>query len=310
MFENQDIDLQTETELQDNFLGIGRKKDGSKRTFLGSVLAATPIGLAATALHADPTRKADRIERKALKAEQKATRKLTKSQAIRAQSKQRTADTISYLAQRDDLHPADVALQVVSNNPAPLQAYVQSKGEQPLENPAELATQAYMLRQNDVQQVSDLLDIPQDHAELMLDEQDGEEYLNEDNDDSTESWPDVDGEEFENDSYTGKPDNFIEDIWEAVKPIAQLGVEKIAASKAKKGKKAPIWNALNKGLNGGVTQSDNSDTSLQGVATEAYNKIVAQKKKEEIKKMLPYIIGGVVLLILATVLITRSVRRK
>lgn len=209
-------------------------------------------------------------------------RALKKSKAKKTAKRENAAKTIQALAQRDGVTVEDVAMQVVKNRQGEIEKYVVSKGEQPLQNVAELATQAYALRQNDVQNVAQAMDMNEDDALEYIEasEEEAEEYNH------------------------PESDQFIGDIFAALKPVAAKGLEKIAAKRAVKGKKPGILGKLSNVLNGGAGVEKEPT-----ILSEAVQAVTDVKKKEEIKKMLPVIIGGTLVLIVVVFLIARATKK-
>jgi hypothetical protein len=211
----------------------------------------------------------------------RATNKLNKKSLKSAKKKAKLDATLDLVAQRDQKPKEVVALEYLQQ-PTQMQkmsAYVTEKGEAPLQNPAELATQAYMLRNDDIESISEQLDVPEEDAEYILDE--AEEEISE--------------------SFSGAADAFIGDILAAIAPVAKRGLAKIAEKKEAKGKNGLFAKAVK-----GLDKKLNPDgTPEKKTAQEIQDEIIAAQKKKEIQKMLPMIIGGVVALILITVLVTK-----
>lgn len=190
----------------------------------------------------------------------------------------------------------EVALEYVNQNIGDVQRFVATKGEQPLTNPAELATQAYILKQKEVAETCRILGCSKEEAQTFLEEAEA----NAANVNSSEA------------------DNFIGPLLAALAPVAQTGAQKIAEDRKAKGKKGGIWDILAAGSPAmGMTQpivpTDSGNGIFGGVkvfAQDVIDKIKETEKKKEIKKMLPIIIGAALALILLTALITRNVKSK
>jgi len=186
----------------------------------------------------------------------------------------------------------DIAIEYVTSNIGDIQRYVTENGEQPLSNPAELATQAYLLRLRDVNKIKKTLGVSDEEAELYLDEAESKAQA----------------------MNTSEADNFIGGLLAVLAPVAQKGAEKIAADRASKGKKPGFWGFL-----AGNQQDDNNAAAnaaaaanagygLKVAAQDVFEAIKKEEKRKEINKMLPLIIGGVVALIVITALIARRGR--
>jgi len=209
------------------------------------------------------------------------------------QNRKRLRNKLDATAAELDKDPADVALEYVNQNFGTLQRYVTVNGEKPLDNPVELATQAYILRQRDIEQVQNIIGCNRQDAEIYLDESEAKGIeLND---------PDA--------------DNFLGEIFEAVGRVAGKGIQKIADKRAEQGKKPGVFGFLAKltAPNPNVLQPQQpSGVDLGGVgvlAKDVLESIKEAEKKKEIKKLLPFIIIGVVVLILTVVLITRSTKK-
>lgn len=211
----------------------------------------------------------------------RATNKLEKKTLKTAKKQAKLDATLNLVAKRDQKPKEQVALEYLQQ-PAQMErmsAYVTEKGGAPLANPAELATQAYMYRQEDVQDIAEQLDFDEEDAEYILEE--AEEEIAE--------------------SFSGAADSFIGEILSAITPVAQRGIAKIAEKKQAKGKNGLFAKAI-KGLNKTVNPGGTPDKETP---EQIIDRIKENEKKKEIQKMLPMIIGGVLALIVIVVLITR-----
>lgn len=192
---------------------------------------------------------------------------------------------------------AEVSLEYVEQNRGDLQRYVTSKGEVPLSNPVELATQAFIMRMEDIQSIAKTMGVSLTEAEIFLDEAEARAF----------------------DSNTSEADNFLGAIMGAVGGVANKGINKILEKKQAKGKKAGFWATLADITGGRTSEQKDSQAAEQApaekkdvlgelkiFADDVISKVKEQEKKKEINKMLPYIIGGVILIILVTVLIARK----
>jgi hypothetical protein len=130
------------------------------------------------------------------------------------------------------------AVNVVKRNVPRLDKYILSKGEAPLHNIIEKSVQAYLLKNKEIADVAKTLGIDPEQAQIFLDDAEAK------------------GHEI-NHSDT---DSFIGDILAAIAPIAQSGIDKIAASRASKGKPAGVFGTLS---SGGATAYNQIRGSLQ-----------------------------------------------
>lgn len=193
--------------------------------------------------------------------------------------------------------PADVALEYVAENSGTLQRYVTTRGEQPFSNPSELALQAFLLRQNEINDVAKTLGTSFAEAEIYLDENESKAV----------------------EINSSDADNFLGAIAEAIGSVAAKGVKKIQDKRTAAGKKpSKFWNTLaditgaNKPQMALVEgENETGGKGLDGLkifAKDVLDGIKQTEKKKEINKMLPYIIIGVIVLILTVVLITRNAK--
>jgi hypothetical protein len=207
-------------------------------------------------------------------------------------NRRRLRNKIEATAAELDKDPADVALDYVNQNIGTLQRYVTTSGEQPLQNPAELATQAYLLRQKDIETVQNIIGCNRQDAETYLDESEAKAIEMNDSD----------------------ADNFLGEIFEAVGRVAGKGLQKIADKREAAGKKPGVFGFLAKltapNPNVLTTQQEGGNgLNLGGIgvaAKDVLESIKDAEKKKEINKLLPFIIIGVIVLILTVVLITRN----
>jgi hypothetical protein len=195
--------------------------------------------------------------------------------------KRKVINSLKALASREGKDIADVALKVVKNELPTVRKYVLSKGEVPLKNVAELATQAHLLRQGDIKKISDRLNVPHRDAEAVLEHAEAE-LLNDNNGDS---------------------DEFLGAIAGAIGEAAKKGLAKLAEKKKdKNGLFAKAVKSVNAEVNGGATsegpaqpEPEGEKKGIGGFFSSLFNKIKDEEKKKEIKKMLPTIIIGLVL---------------
>ncbi|HEX7904825.1 MAG TPA: hypothetical protein VF487_13195 [Chitinophagaceae bacterium] len=185
---------------------------------------------------------------------------------------------------------SEVGLEYVKQNIGDIQRYVSTKGEQPMDNPIDLSVQAFLLRDKEAAQTAKILGCTKDEANVYLDE--AEAHASEMN--------------------SSDADNFIGSIFGALGNVAQKAAGKIADKRKAAGKKAGFWETLAGGDSSVVTDTAPAESGknfLEGLkvtAREVLDDIKATEKKKEIKKMLPILVGSIVVLILITVLITKN----
>lgn len=185
-----------------------------------------------------------------------------------------------------------LSLEMLSQNLPEVQRYVLNKGEQPLENPAELALQAYILRTKDVKRISEITGFTPEEAEIVLDEQEYSSFK----------------------SGSSEADNFIGPLLSAISNVANKGLNKIVEKKKAAGKKGGVWEFLANAtkpqadlqVQSQMETADNTGEKLKIFAADVLSKIKEAEKKKEINKMLPYIIIGVVLLIAVTYAVAKK----
>jgi len=188
-----------------------------------------------------------------------------------------------------DANPDEVALQIVEANRPRIERYVISKGEQPLQNPAELALQAHMLRQNEVDEMQNVLGCSREECETFLEQNESEA----------------------DDINSADADNFIGGIVDAIGRVAARGIEKVRAKRKAKGKPTKFWDGLAKLTNSeqaanGAESGGTLGNKIGLFAKDVMEAIKKDEKRKEINKMLPYFIGGAILLILITYLISKN----
>lgn len=195
---------------------------------------------------------------------------------------------INDAADNFDANPDEVALKIVEANKPRIERYVINRGEQPLQNSAELALQAFVLRQQEVDEMQKVLGCDRDDCETFLEQNESEAH----------------------DINSADADNFIGGIVDAIGKVAARGIEKIRTKRKEKGKPTKFWDGLSK-----LTGSEAAVSGEQGAglgskvgifARDVIDAIKKDEKKKEINKMLPYFIGGAILLILITVLISKN----
>lgn len=182
---------------------------------------------------------------------------------------------------------SDVALDTVIENVAPIQKFITSRGEVPLENPVEMAVQAFILRQQEIDDYATALGCSRTEAEMYLDE----------------------AEEKAASISSPEADNFLGGLFAAIGSVAGKGLAKAADKRAQQGKKPGVVGFLSNlfpAQGEKLDESQSTKDDLKQLASEAVANIKQQEKKKEIAKMLPLIIIGVVVLVLVVVLITRK----
>lgn len=197
----------------------------------------------------------------------------------------------------------DVAMDHVLGNQGALQKYVISKGETPDTNPVGLSVQAFSLRKNEIENFADAMGCSHDDAEAYLEEAESKAM----------------------EISSPEADSFLGEIFGAIGQVAAKGAKKIADKKKAQGKKAGFWDFI-----ASLDESDNStpDAKSVGAATDqAANKLLDdaankggigaflkgivdgaknQETKTQVNKYLPYIIIGLIAIILITVLIAKN----
>lgn len=195
---------------------------------------------------------------------------------------------------------ADVSLDVVQENVGDLQRYVISKGEKPMQNAVDLCLQVALLRQQDIDKIAQTMNVSHSEAEIFLEESESDAAR----------------------KGTAEADSFIGEVIGAVGNVANRAVSKIVEKKKAQGKPAKFWNTL-LDITGGMASSGmpqlvqqeqpNKGGFLNEVKIFGQDVIDAIRKsetKKAVNQSLPLIIGGVLVLILITVLITSSYARR
>lgn len=207
------------------------------------------------------------------------------------------------------------ALRIVKRHIPRIDKYILSKGETPLSNLAEKSVQAYILKSKEISDVSRALGIPDSEAQIFLDQAEASGFQM--------NHPDT--------------ENFLGEIFAAIAPIAQKGIDKVAARRAAKGKPAGIFGALATGgtkayntVRGMTPEQIAQQAAAAGQASDIAQtpagkgnildeiKIGAkdiirsvgdQERKAQLQKMLPYFIIGAALLFIVVFLAARSGKR-
>lgn len=183
----------------------------------------------------------------------------------------------------------EIALQYIESNVPELETYVRKQGERPLKNPVELAVQVYKLREK---QISELIQAgySRDAAEVYLDNQENDSVM----------------------STSAEADSFIGSIIGAVGTVAVKGIDRIRDKRISKGKPTKVWDFLSKNLGGNAADENTPLPQQQNrsgfsvVANDLISEIERRRTKEKIKELMPYIIIGIV----AIIVITLSIKKK
>jgi len=195
---------------------------------------------------------------------------------------------IAAAADNFDANPEEVALKIVEANKPRIERYVINRGEQPLQNSAELALQAFVLRQNEVDEMQKVLGCNREDCETFLEQNESEAH----------------------EINSADADNFIGGIVDAIGKVAARGIEKVRAKRKEKGKPTKFWDGLSKLTNSEAAAKGEEGATMGNkvgiFARDVIDAIKRDEKKKEINKMLPYFIGGAILLILITVLISKN----
>lgn len=197
------------------------------------------------------------------------------------------------------------AINVLKRNVSRMDKYILSKGEQPLGNIVEKAVQSYILKNKEISDVAKTMGIAPEKAQVFLDDAESK------------------GHEIEHPDT----DSFIGDILSAIAPIAQAGIDKIAAKRASKGKPAGVFGTLASGGTNayntirGMSADQIAALAAGGLATnpnalpgqpgaqggglldnirlfggEIIDRVGDAERKKQLQKMIPlFIIGAVVL---------------
>lgn len=216
------------------------------------------------------------------------------------------ANALKRVANNFDTHAANAeGMQLVVDNIGQIQKYVTSKGEVPLNNPAELATQAYILKQKEIHDYAKALNVSPKVAQIYMDE----------------------AEANEQEINSPNADYFLGALVDALGQAVAKPLQKLADKRVAKGKKPGFVGFLANAVNQPVQQvKDDATTAAANAASTAINqpkkeggnfldglmnigkdiftKVRDNEKQSEIKKMLPTIILIAVVVIALTVIIT------
>jgi hypothetical protein len=199
-------------------------------------------------------------------------------------------------------------LAVVKRNIPRIDKYILSKGETPLTDLVGKSVQAFTLKKKEIDDVSRSLDIPESEAQIFLDEAESKGI--------DINHPDA--------------DNFLGEIFSAIAPVAQKGIDKIAAKRAAKGKPAGIFGTLASGGTGAYnqirgltpaqlaamnTETENPDTpgqkknflsDIKLFGKDIIDKVGDAERKKQVQKMIPLFIIGALLLFLVIFFAVKS----
>lgn len=194
-------------------------------------------------------------------------------------------NTIRDQASANNEPPEQVALRYIEANTAQLKRYVASRGEQPKRNPVELSVQVAVLRNEEIQSLQKQLGSTYQDAQIYLEQMEDEKLK----------------------ANNGFPDHFLGTVSGAVGQVAQKGIDKIRADRQAKGKPTKFWDFLSKVTGGEVAYQDTGGTGgVRILGVDVIEEIRKAETKKQLNKILPIAIGGVLILILLTVLITKN----
>ena len=178
-----------------------------------------------------------------------------------------------------------IAKKIIAKNKKKIQKFVVNEGgQEPAENPEELAVQFAQVRARKIEQIKDDPTIDADTTE-----------------EAAEVFEEQQSDDLENESYTGESDSFTEEAMGAILGVAQGAIGKIKAKRLASGKKflgktKEQWDAKKSGLD--VTTSGTGDILVKGATNPAskdpFSLAVADAKAgatmTTIKQYLPIVI--------------------
>ena len=178
-----------------------------------------------------------------------------------------------------------IAKKIIAKNKKKIQKFVVNEGgQEPAENPEELAVQFAQVRARKIEQIKDDPTIDADTTE-----------------EAAEVFEEQQSDDLENESYTGESDSFTEEAMGAILGVAKGAIGKIKAKRLASGKKflgktKEQWDAKKSGLD--VTTSGTGDILVNGATTPAskapFSLAVADAKAgatmTTIKQYLPIVI--------------------
>jgi hypothetical protein len=239
----------------------------------------------------------------------------------------------------------EYAMKIIAKERPKIEDYVISKNEVPMDKLSDLVMQAYTLRCREIDHTAKTLGVSEGEGNIFLEDDEAEEKLA--NDANAENFV---GELFAPigiaaTHLNGSPDNLDSSLVTGILNTVGGMFDKGALRRAAQNKPAGITGTLAGGskqynllrsylqnpanaderdliLKGAITDTSqlrgyNQDAGNLGstggikvLGKDVINEIAKQKKKEELKKAMPFIIMGVVILILIIFLIVKSVKRK
>ena len=178
-----------------------------------------------------------------------------------------------------------IAKKIIAKNKKKIQKFVVNEGgQEPSENPEELAVQFAQVRARKIEQIKDDPTIDADTTE-----------------EAAEVFEEQQSDDLENESYTGESDSFTEEAMGAILGVAKGAIGKIKAKRLASGKKflgktKAQWDAQKSGLD--VTTSGTGDIVVKGATNpgskDPFSLAVADAKAgatmTTIKQYLPIVI--------------------
>jgi len=251
-----------------------------------------------------------RIERKSSRVESKNRARETNAVLKNTKAVEAAGELMDKQAEETQTTPQDVAVNVLKNprTQKQLRGYMERKGVTPAQNQEDAAAQAAMVYTQDVRQRMEEDNEVQDNNNGIM-------YEGEEGTENTDEYPEeVYEDEILEEEFTGRnmatfdgtsdPDSFLSAA--AVAAIAKgapVLIDAINVKRAKDGKK-PIPTIDE--IVSGKGDSKYKDSAIGKAQKAAEDEYIAQKKKEEVKKAMPYIIGAVLLLIIGAVALYNS----
>lgn len=207
----------------------------------------------------------------------------------------RVRESIKARARELGQDEGDIGLQYIERDLPTIQKYVLSKGEQPRENPVELAVQAYANWTKDVADVQRVLGISRKDAEIWLQQAEGNAA----------------------EMNHSEADNFLGAILGGIESVVNKAANKAVKKREEKGKKPGFWGFIAKSTGGTQSaggslpamqpqQGENIGDTLRVLAGDVLDNIKKEEKKKELQRLLPIGIAVLIVVILLTVLLTRK----
>lgn len=199
---------------------------------------------------------------------------------------------------------------VTANLPA-VQRYILGKGETPLSDPIDLARQAYDLRCQEVQAIADAMDVSFGEAQIAVEQAEAQSA----------------------EVNSPEADSFLGGLFAAIGNIAGNAVQNAAIKRAEQGKKPGILGALTPGyaqlqeylrnnpqMKGKVTLNEQgqiipivgyenagyTDGGVNVSGQSVMDAVAVQARKAALKKALPFIIGGLIVIVLIVIFVARA----